>query len=97
MEGGGSQAIPSTDMLAGQSQAGEGCVATSRSSSEMGESWASFLGTTLGWGLKPLGSYRNQQPRAMFNCFPGHQVRCLLISGGSGPKRHGIWRFWEVL
>lgn len=42
-------------MLAGQSQAGERCVATPRSSSEMGESWASFLGTTLGWGLKPLG------------------------------------------
>lgn len=46
---------PSGDMLTGQSQAGEGCVATPRSSSEMGESWASFLGTTLGWRLKPLG------------------------------------------
>lgn len=63
----------------------------------MGESWASFLGTTLGWGLKPLGSYPNQQPRAMFNCSLGLQVPCPVLSGGKGLKRHGIWRLWEVL
>lgn len=39
----------SLSLLAGQSQAGEGCVPTSRSSSEMGESWAS-LSWDLHWG-----------------------------------------------